>query len=148
MHIFQHLKTYDKPANKDRQDEQNEPKKETDSWFDSFKGCLYAIILFIGSIVLLYGICDAINSSEFGMNILLIVGGLFVIGLVAFYLGTPVFLIIWEFLGKIVGNRYLKLILGIMITILIVGFLLYTCGAAGDGGTGIYEPGKLRPDKF
>ena len=70
MHIFQHLKTYDKPANKDRQNEQNEPKKETDSWFGAFKGCLFAIILFIGSIVLLYGICDAINSSEFGMNIL------------------------------------------------------------------------------
>lgn len=148
MHIFQNLKTYDKPTNKDRLNEQNEPKKEADSWFDAFKGCLYAIFLFIGSIVLLYGICSAINLSEFGKDIILLVGAIFVIGLVAYYLGIPVFLIIWEFLGKVVRYRYIKLMLVVMITILIVGFLLYTCVAIGDGGAGTYEPGKLRPDKF
>lgn len=46
MHIFQNIKTYDKPRNKDRLNEQKEPKKEPDSWFDAFKGCLFAIFLF------------------------------------------------------------------------------------------------------
>jgi hypothetical protein len=89
MHIFQNIKTYDKPRNKDRLNEQKEPKKEPDSWFDAFKGCLFAIFLFVGSIALLYGIGSAVDSSEFGKDVLLIVGGIFVVGLVAFYLGTP-----------------------------------------------------------
>ncbi len=75
MHIFQNIKTYDKPRNKDRLNEQKEPKKEPDSWFDAFKGCLFAIFLFVGSIALLYGIGSAVDSSEFGKDVLLIVGG-------------------------------------------------------------------------
>lgn len=112
------------------------------------KGALMAICIPLVLFLLYYGIPYYLSSTEIGKDVLLIVGITFVIGLVMFYLGTPVFLIIWEFLGKVVGNRYLKLILGIMITILIVGFLLYTCGVMGDGGAGTYEPGKLRPDKF
>jgi hypothetical protein len=40
MHIFQNLKTYDRPS---RQGGRKEPIKEPDSWFDAFKGCLFAI---------------------------------------------------------------------------------------------------------
>lgn len=112
------------------------------------KGALIAISVSLVLFLMYYGIPSCLSTTEIGKDVMLIVGIIFVIGLVAFYLGTPVFLIIWEFLGKIVGNRYLKLILGIMITILIVGFLLYTCGSVGDGTVGTYEPGKLRPDKF
>lgn len=112
------------------------------------KGALMAISVPLILFLMYYGIPSYLSTTEIGKDVMLIVGIIFVIGLVAFYLGTPVFLLIWKFLGRVVGNRYLKLILGIMITILIVGFLLYTCGAVGDGGTGIYEPGKLRPDKF
>lgn len=112
------------------------------------KGTLMAICVPLVLFLMSYGIPSYLSSTEIGKDVLLIVGILFVIGLVALYLCAPVFLIIWEFLGKVVRNRYLKLVMGIMITILIVGFLLYTCGAIGDGGAGTYEPGKLRPDKF
>ena len=145
MHIFQNLKTYGKPTNKDRLNE--EPKKEAESWFDAFKGCLFAVVLFVGSIALLYGIGSAINSSEIGKDVLLIVGGVFVLGLV-FYLSTPIFLIVWAFLSEGRVNRYLKVIITLILTIIIVGFVLYTCGSIGGGDTDIYEPGKLRPDRF
>ena len=148
MHIFQNIKTYDKPRNKDRLNEQKEPKKEPDSWFDAFKGCLFAIFLFVGSIALLYGIGSAVDSSEFGKDVLLIVGGIFVVGLVAFYLGTPTFLIVWAFLSEGKMNRYLKAIITLILTIIIVGFVLYTCGSIGGGDTNIYEPSKLRPERF
>lgn len=143
MHIFQNLKTYDRPS---RQGGRKEPIKEPDSWFDAFKGCLFAIALLFGSVALLYGIGSAINSSEVGKDFILIVGIIFVAGLVAFYLGTPVFLTFWAFIGK--GNRYLKAIVVLILTLIVVGLVLYTCGAMGSGGTELYEPGKLRPDKI
>lgn len=144
MHIFQNLKTYDRPSFKGRG---KEPEKEHDNWFGAFKGCLFAIVLFVGAIALLYGIGDIINSSEIGRDIILIVGIIFVVGLIFFYLGTPVFMTLWAFLcGS--KNRYLKIVLVLILTLLIVGLLLYTCGSIDDGGTNIYESGKLRPDRF
>ena len=109
---------------------------------------MFAIILLVASIALLFGIGSAIDSSETGKNILFVVGILFVIGLVAFYLCTPVFLTAWEFFGGTKGNRYLRTIVVLILTLLVVGVFLYTCGSLGSGGTDIYEPGKLRPDKF
>lgn len=143
MHIFQNLKTYDRPS---RQGGRKEPIKEPDSWFDAFKGCLFAIVLLVGSVALLYGIGSAINSSEIGKDVILIIAIIFVVALVAFYLCTPVFLTFWAFLGK--GNHYLKSIVVLILTLLVVGLVLYTCGSMGNGGTEIYEPGKLRPDKI
>ena len=145
MHIFQNLKTYDRPS---RQGGRKEPIKEPDSWFDAIKGCLFAIVLLVGSLALLYGICDAINSSELGKDVILIVGVIFVVGLVAFYLGTPVFLTFWAFLGEGKGNHYLKSIVVLILTLLVVGLVLYTCGSMGEGCVDIYEPAKLRPDKI
>ncbi len=145
MHIFQNLKTYDRPS---RQGGRKEPVKEPDNWFDAIKGCLFAIVLFVGSIAILYGVGSAIEYSEIGRYILIIVGILFVVGLVAFYLCTPVFLTFWAFLDKGRDNRYLKAIVVLFLTILVVGLVLYTCGSMGSGGTDLYEPGKLRPDKF
>ena len=145
MHIFQNIKTYDRPSH---QGEHKDPVKESDSWFDAFKGCLFAIALLFGSVALLYGIGSAINSSEVGKDFILIVGIIFVAGLVAFNLGTPVFLTFWAFLAKGKGNRYLKAIVVLILTLIVVGLVLYTCGAMGSGGTELYEPGKLRPDKI
>ena len=145
MHIFQNTKTYDRPS---PQGGRKEPEKEPNSWVGAFKGCLFAIILLVASIALLFGIGSAIDSSETGKNILFVVGILFVIGLVAFYLCTPVFLTAWEFFGGTKGNRYLRTIVVLILTLLVVGVFLYTCGSLGSGGTDIYEPGKLRPDKF
>lgn len=145
MHIFQNLKTYDRPSH---QGGLKEPIKEPDSWFDAFKGCLFATALLVGSVALLYSIGSAINSSEIGKDVILIVGVIFVVGLVAFYLGTPVFLTFWAFLGRGKGNHYLKAIVVLILTLLVVGLVLYTCGTMGNSGTDIYEPGKLRPDKF
>lgn len=145
MHIFQNLKTYDRPSH---QGGRKEPVKEQDSWFDAFKGCLFAIALLVGSVALIYGIGSAINSSEIGKDVILIVGIIFVVALVTFYLCTPVFLTIWAFLGRGKGNRYLKAIVVLILTLLVVGLVLYTCGSMGNSGTDIYEPGKLRPDKL
>lgn len=144
MNIFQNLKTYDRPSHQSRR---KEPAKEPDSWFDAFKGCLFAIALLVGSVALLYGICSTINSSEIGKDIILIIGVIFVVGIVAFYLCTPVFLMLWAFLGRGKGNRYLKALVVLILTILVVGLVLYTYGSMGSGSD-MYEPGKLRPDKF
>ena len=105
MHIFQNIKTYDRPSHQGRQ---KKLLKEPDSWFDVFKGCLFAVVLLVGSVALFYGIGSTINSSEIGKDVILIVGTIFVVSLVAFYLCTPVFLIFWAFLGRGKGNRYLK----------------------------------------
>lgn len=145
MHIFQNLKKYDQPT---YQGGCKEPVKEPDSWYDAFKGCLLAIVLFFGSIALFYSIGSAIDSSETGKSVLFVVGILFVIGLVAFYLCTPVFLTFWAFLGKGRGNRYLKAFVVLILTLLVVGLFLYTWGSLGSDGADIYEPGKMRPDKF
>ena len=145
MHIFQNLKTYDRPSH---QGGRKEPAKEPGSWFDVFKGCLFAVVLLVGTVALFYGIGSTINSSEIGKDVILIVGIIFVVSLVVFYLCTPVFLTIWAFLGRGKGNRYLKRGVVLVLTLLVVGLLLYTCGSLGSDGTDIYEPGKVRPDKF
>lgn len=144
MHIFQNIKTYDRPS---PQGERKEPEKYPNSWLGAFKGCLFAIILLAGSIALLCGIGSAIDSSETGKSILFVVGILFILGLVAFYLGTPAFLMFWAFLDKGKGNKYVKLIIGLIITILVVGLILYISGSIGVG-TEYIEPGKMRPDRF
>lgn len=145
MHIFQNIKTYDRPS---PQGGRKEPEKEPNRWFDAFKGCLFAIVLFVGSIVLLYGIGSVINSSEIGKDFILVVGVIFILGIVVFYLCTPVFLTIWASIGGRKGNRYLKGVVALLLTLIVVGLILYIFGFMGNGGSELCEPGKLRPDKF
>lgn len=106
--------------------------------------------IFMASVLFLiyYGIPAFLSSSEIGKGILIVVGIIFVVGLIAFYLCTPVFLTIWAFLNRGKGNRYLKALVAILLMLFVVGLVLYTCGSWDNGSTEIYEPGKLRPDKF
>lgn len=110
------------------------------------KDVILAISVPLVLFLLYYGIPAFLSSSEIGKDVLLIVGGIFVVGLVAFYLGTPIFLTVWAFFSEGRGNRYLKVVITLILTIIIFGFILYTCGSIGGGDTDIYEPGKLRPD--
>ena len=145
MHIFQNLKTYDRPS---PQGGRKKTEKEPKSWFDAFKGCLFAIVLFVSSTVLLYGIGSVINSSEIGKNFILIVGVIFILGIMAFYFCTPIFLTIWASIGSRKSNRYLKAFVALLLTLIVVGLILYLFGFMGDGGSKLCEPEKLRPDKF
>lgn len=111
------------------------------------KGIIVAICMLIVLFLMYYGIPAFLLSSEIGKDIFLIVGIIIVVGLVAFCLGTPVFLSVWAFKDRGKGNRYLTAIVVLILTLLVVGLVLYTCGSMG-GGADIYEPGKLRPDKF
>ena len=112
------------------------------------KDILFALSVPLILFLLYYGIPAFLSSSEIGKDFILIVGIIFVVGLVAFYLCTPVFLTLWAFFGRGKGNRYLKAIVVLILTLLVVGLVLYTCGSMGNGGTEIHELGKLRPDKF
>ena len=145
MHIFQNLKTYDRPS---PQGGRKKTEKEPKSWFDAFKGCLFAIVLFVSSTVLLYGIGSVINSSEIGKNFILIVGVIFILGIVAFYFCTPIFLTIWASIGSRKSNRYLKAFVVLLFTLMVVGLILYIFGSMSNGGSELHEPGKLRPYKF
>lgn len=122
-------------------------RKHKDKYLGYVKGVLMAICVPLILFLLYYGIPEFLSSLETGKDFILIVGIIFVVGLVAFYLGTPVFLTFWAFLGKGKGNRYLKAIVVLILTLLVVGLVLYTCGSMGSGSD-MYEPGKLRPDKF
>ena len=121
-------------------------RKQKEKYLGYVKDVLMAICVPLILFLLYYGIPEFLSSLETGKDFILIVSIIFVVGLVAFYLGTPVFLTFWAFLGK--GNHYLKSIVVLILTLLVVGLVLYTCGSMGNGGTEIYEPGKLRPDKF
>ena len=128
----------------------NREKKrlQREKYLGYVKGALIAIFAPLVLFLLYYGIPAFLSSSEIGKDFILVVGIIFVVCLVAFYLCTPVFLTFWAFLGKGKGNHYLKAIVVLILTLLVVGLVLYTCGSMGNGGTEIYEPGKLRPDKF
>lgn len=123
-------------------------RQQKEKYLGYVKGALIAIFAPLVLFLLYYGIPAFLTSSEIGKDVFLIVGIIFVVALVAFYLCTPVFLTIWAFLGRGKGNRYLKAIVVLILTLLVVGLVLYTCGSMGNDGTEMYEPGKLRPDKF
>lgn len=112
------------------------------------KNVLIAISVPLVLFLMYYGIPEYLSSSEVGKDVLLVIGIILVLGLIGFYLGVPVFHIIWNFISRGEGNRLLKIVVSLIIALLIVGLLLYTCGSLGNGGSEIYEPGKLRPDKF
>jgi len=128
----------------------NREKKrlQKEKYLGYVKGALIAILAPLVLFLLYYGIPAFLSSSEIGKDFILIVGVIFVVGIVAFYLCTPVFLTFWAFLGKGRGKRYQKAFVILILTLLVVGLVLYTCGSMGSGGAELYEPGKLRPDKF
>lgn len=112
------------------------------------KGILMAICVPLVMFLLYYGIPSFLSSSEIGKDVLLIIGIVFVVGLVVFYLGTPIFLTLWAFLSEDKGNRYLKASIALILTLLVVGLVLYTCRPLSGEDTDIYDTEKLRPDKF
>jgi cation transport ATPase len=98
--------------------------------------------------LLYYGMPEFLKSSGIGKEVLLIVGVIFVVVIVVFYLCAPVFMAFWSFLGGGKGNRLLKVVIALIITLLVVGLILSAFGYIGNGEVDIYEPGKLRPNKF
>jgi len=122
-------------------------RKQKEKILRYIKEVAFAISALLVLFLFYYGIPAFLSSSEIGKDIILIIGVIFVVGIVAFYLCTPVSLTLWAFLGKGKGNWYLKALVVLILTILVVGLVLYTCGSMG-GGSDMYEPGKLRPDKF
>ena len=61
----------------------------------------------------------------------------------------PVYLIINSFVQKSQWNKYVKVIVSLILSLLVVaiiGVLLHTCYSGGSSD--YYEPGKLRPERF
>lgn len=127
-----------------RNEKKAERKRKIKESLDSFG----AIVLLLGGIaVFIIGIVSE-DFREALKPIILAAGGIWLL-FIFVMICTPVYLIINSFIQQSKWNKYLKVIISLLITlfvIAIIGVLLHTCYSGGSSD--YYEPGKLRPDKF
>lgn len=113
--------------------ERIESIKET---FMSGFGCLFLFSLFIG--------IPVIACSNFGKPFLIILGviwGLFLLGSIL----VPVVFFINEAIKGSMSNKAIRIIVAVLISILILGGLAYTCGSSN---TEYHIDDAHRPDRF
>ena len=123
-------------------------KWENSSW-PAVLGCLMAIIGIVGGFGLLYGLGSLVEDSDFLKTGLLVAAGIWVFGLFVIYICSPVFFIIRGILEKNKFNSFIKTLIALIITSLIIIGCIYTCGKINKTSDDIYEPNvKMRPDRF
>ena len=123
-------------------------KWENSPW-PAVLGCLLAIIGIVGGFGLLYGLGSLLEDSDFLKTGLLVVAGIMIFGLFVIYICSPVFLIIRGMLEKMQSKNFIKTLIALIITSLLIMGCIYTCGTINKTSDDIYEPNvKMRPDRF
>ena len=103
-------------------------KWENSKWSAGL-GCLMALTMVVGGFALLIGEGNFIDSSETLKTIILVIAAIWILGLVAIYLGAPIFMLLMGILEKIKIKGWIKIVIGVIITILV--FLVFVdlkCG--------------------
>ena len=127
-----------------RREKNAEKKREIKKTLDKYG----TILVLLGGIALfIIGIVSE-DFREAVKPIILTAGGTWLL-FIFVMICIPVSFIINSFIQQSKWNKYLKVIISLLITLLviaIVGVLLHTCYSGGSSD--YYEPGKLRPERF
>jgi cation transport ATPase len=109
----------------------------------------YGTIAFLlcGMALFVFGIVSQ-DFREAVKPVILSAGGIWLLFILVM-ICTPVYLIVNNFIQQTKWNKYLKVTVSLILTLIVLamfGLLFHTCNSGG--GSDYYEPGKMRPDKF
>lgn len=127
-----------------RREKQTERKRSRKEYFEKY-GTI--ALLLCGIAFFIWGVVSK-DFREVVKSIILTAGGIWLL-FIFVMICTPVYLIVNNFVKQSKWNKYLKMIVSLMLTLIVLvllGVLLHTCYSGG--GSEYYEPGKLRPDRF
>ena len=127
-----------------RREKKAQRKRKIKDTLDGFG----TFVLLLGGIALFVGGVFSKDIRNVLKPIVLTAGGIW-LAFIIIMLCAPVYLIIYSLIERSKWNKFIKVIVSVILTLLVVviiGLLLHTCFSGG--GSDYYEPGKLRPNKF